>query len=135
MKSRRWMALIAIGLCSVAAAAGLTLLHGFGFGSLPPALAGSLLVWAGIRRAVRPAANAKADASTMVFRWMSKVPKEIALLAGMAVLSTGLALSVSRGISVSVLPLLGSGTALTITSYRRFSHSAARCANSESTVR
>jgi hypothetical protein len=135
MKSRRWIALVAIGLCSIAAAALLTLLHGFGFGSIPPLLAGSLLAWAGIQRAVRPAANAKTNAGAGVLRWMNKVPKEVALLAGMAVLSTGLALTVSHGFSVSLLPLLGSGTALTITSYRRFKQSPAGLVNSESAAR
>jgi hypothetical protein len=125
-----WVILVAIGLCSITAGIVLTIVHGFGFGSVPPLVAGSLLAWSGIQRAIRPAAGKRSSVGSSLRRQLTKIPKEIALLMGMAIASTGLVLTVAHGFSVSLLPLLGSGTALTITSSRRFLHQGADLASS-----
>jgi hypothetical protein len=119
------MILVAIGLCSITAGIVLTMVHGAGFGSLPPLLAGSVLTWTGIQRALRPTGNKRANLASTAQRWLMKLPKEAALLAGMSILSTGLVLTLSHGFSLNLLPLLGSGTAFTVTACRRFLHSPA----------
>jgi hypothetical protein len=115
-----WLVLVAIGLVSVIAGIVLTVMHGFTAGSIPPLLAGSMLAWSGVQRAIRPAATGQSSASSILRRLFGKIPKELALLIGVAILGTGLTLTASHGFSVSLLPLLGSGTAWTITSFRRF---------------